>query len=54
MGELTVGSGAHLQVLTAATLPPVAELADWLCSAEHQVTALWLAGIQQLRSDVPC
>jgi cytosine/adenosine deaminase-related metal-dependent hydrolase len=54
MGELAVGFGAHLQVLTAATLPPVAELAGWLCSAEHRVTALWLAGIQQLRSDVPC
>ena len=54
MGELTTGSGAHLQVLTAATLPPVAELAEWLCRAEHRVAALWLAGVQQLRQDVPC
>jgi cytosine/adenosine deaminase-related metal-dependent hydrolase len=54
MGELTVGSGAHLQVLTAATLPPLAELAEWLCCAEHQVVALWLAGVQQLRQDLPC
>jgi cytosine/adenosine deaminase-related metal-dependent hydrolase len=54
MGELIVGSGAHLQVLTAATLPPVAELAEWLCRGEHQVVALWLAGVQQLRQDLPC
>ena len=54
MGELTVGSGAHLQVLTAATLPPVAELAEWLCCGEHQVVALWLAGIERLRQDLPC
>jgi cytosine/adenosine deaminase-related metal-dependent hydrolase len=54
MGELTAGFGAHMQVLTAATLPPAAELAEWLCRAEHRVTALWLAGVQQLRSDVPC
>ena len=54
MGKLTVGSGAHVQVLTAATLPPVTELAEWLCCAEHQVVALWLAGVQQLRQDLPC
>lgn len=54
MGELTAGSGAHLQVLTAATLPPLAELAEWLCCAEHRVVALWLAGVQQLHPDVPC
>ena len=54
MGELTTGSGAHLQVLTAATLPPVAEFAEWLCRAEHQVVALWLAGIERLHPDVPC
>ena len=54
LGELTVGSGAHLQVLSAATLPSAAELAEWLCRAEHRVTALWLAGVEQLRSDVPC
>ena len=54
MGELTAGSGAHLQVLTAAKLPPAAELAEWLCNAEHRVTALWLAGIERLRQDVPC
>lgn len=54
MGELTVGSGAHLQVLTAATLPPVVELAEWLCCADHQVAALWLGGIERLRQDVPC
>ena len=54
MGELTVGSGAHLQVLTAANLPPVAELATWLCGAEHQVAALWLGGIERLHQDVPC
>ncbi|PKN13450.1 MAG: metal-dependent hydrolase [Deltaproteobacteria bacterium HGW-Deltaproteobacteria-4] len=49
MGVLTVGSGAHLQVLTAANLPPVAGLAGWLCGAEHQVVALWLGGIERLR-----
>lgn len=54
MGQLVPGSGAHLQVLTAAKLPPAAELAEWLCHAEHRVTALWLAGVEQLRSDVPC
>lgn len=54
MGELTAGSGAHLQVLTAAKLLPAAELAEWLCNAEHRVTALWLAGIERLRPDVPC
>ena len=54
MGELRVGSGAHLQVLTAATLPPAAELAEWLCCGEHRVAALWLAGIERLRSDLPC
>jgi cytosine/adenosine deaminase-related metal-dependent hydrolase len=54
MGALTVGSGAHLQVLSAATLPPVEELAAWLCGAEHQVAALWLGGIERLRQDVPC
>jgi cytosine/adenosine deaminase-related metal-dependent hydrolase len=54
MGQLTAGSGAHLQVLTAATLPPVAELEEWLCCAEHRVAALWLAGVQEFRSDVPC
>lgn len=54
MGELTAGFGAHLQVLTAPTLPAVAELAEWLCRAEHRVVALWLAGIEQLRQDVPC
>lgn len=54
MGELTVGFGAHLQVLTAAALPPVAELGEWLCSAEHQVTALWISGAEELRQDAPC
>jgi aminodeoxyfutalosine deaminase len=54
MGELTVGAGAHLQVLTAVTLPPVTELVEWLCRAEHQVIALWLAGLEQLHPDVPC
>jgi cytosine/adenosine deaminase-related metal-dependent hydrolase len=54
MGALTVGSGAHLQVLTAATFPPVVELAEWLCGAEHQVAALWLGGIERLRQVVPC
>lgn len=54
MGELKVGTGAHLQVLTATKLPPVADLTEWLCNAEHQVVALWLNGVQQLRSDVPC
>jgi cytosine/adenosine deaminase-related metal-dependent hydrolase len=54
MGALTVGFGAHLQVLTAATLPPVAEFAEWLCSAEHQVIALWLDGVERLCQDAPC
>jgi len=54
MGELTAGFGGHLQVLTAATLPPFAELEEWLCSVEHRVTALWLAGVERLRPDVPC
>lgn len=54
MGVLTVGSGAHLQVLTAANLPPIAELSPWLCGAEHQVAALWLGGVERLRQDVPC
>jgi cytosine/adenosine deaminase-related metal-dependent hydrolase len=54
MGVLTVGGGANLQVLTATSLPPAAELAAWLCCADHQVVALWLAGIERLRQDVPC
>lgn len=54
MGALTIGSGANLQVLTAANLPPTAGLLSWLCGAEHQVIALWLGGIEQLRQDVPC
>ena len=54
MGKITVGSGANLQVLTAANLPPVAELAAWLCCADHRVAALWLGGIECLRQDVPC
>lgn len=54
MGALTVGSGANLQVLTAANLPPLAEIAEWLCDADHQVVALWLGGIERLRQDVPC
>ncbi|MDZ4183642.1 MAG: amidohydrolase family protein [Desulfuromonadales bacterium] len=54
MGALTVGSGAHFQVLTAANLPPVAELAAWLCCADHRVAALWLAGSEQLCQDVSC
>jgi cytosine/adenosine deaminase-related metal-dependent hydrolase len=54
MGKLLAGSGAHFQVLTAATLPPVAEIAEWLCHAEHRVVALWLAGVERLGQDVPC
>ena len=54
MGTLTPGSGAHLQVVTAKALPAVAELGEWLCSAEHQVAALWLSGAEVLRQDAPC
>lgn len=54
MGELVAGFGAHFQVLTAASLPPVVELQEWLCRSEHQVAALWLGGAQQLHQDVPC
>ncbi|MBE0504013.1 MAG: amidohydrolase family protein [Desulfuromonadales bacterium] len=54
MGVLTAGSGANLQVLTATNLPPQTELAAWLCCADHQVVALWLAGIERLGQDVPC
>lgn len=54
IGQLSVGFGAHLQVLTAAALPAVAELSEWLCSAEHQVAALWLGGAEALHQDAPC
>lgn len=54
MGALTAGSGAHFQVLSAAALPPVAELGEWLCSAEHHVVALWLSGREVWRQDAPC
>lgn len=49
MGTLAPGSGAHLQVVTAKALPSVMALGEWLCSAEHQVVALWLNGAEVLR-----
>lgn len=54
LGRLTVGRGAHFQVLTAASLPGATELGAWLCAGEHQVAALWLHGVEQFRLDNPC
>lgn len=54
MGRLTIGRGAHFQVLTAAFLPDAPELGAWLCVGEHQVAALWLHGVEQFRLDNPC
>jgi hypothetical protein len=41
-------------VVSGAQLPPFAELDAWLCSNEHQVTALWLRGEQAFCRDAPC
>ena len=52
MGTLQAGLGAHFQVLTPPSLPPLAQLADFLCSPGRtaDVCALYLDGRDVLQT----
>jgi cytosine/adenosine deaminase-related metal-dependent hydrolase len=51
MGELAANRGAHFQVLVPASLPPAAELDEFLCSPGRsaEVSALYLDGREVLQ-----